>query len=260
MLHGVYVAFTEPGDNGVALARQRVSASPADRASRLAESPAPQTALVRIVIADQHPIFRDGLRRMLETEPGLQIVGETGDPVKLARLISELRPDILLFGLSSTGRFPIETLQAITASDTVVRTIILTTSLHTLEVAEAVRLGTAAGVLSKDSAADVLFKGIASVIAGGYWVGDSAVVNVADSLRKFNVARRRAKAFGLTRRELEIVRAVVNGSTNKQIAQLFSISESTVKRHVTHIFDKLGASNRVEVALFAAHHRLLDSI
>ena len=114
-------------------------------------------------------------------------------------------------------------------------------------------------IRNKDVVARSL-KGIDSVMEGHYWVGDNAVANVAASLRKFNVARRRTKAFGLTYRELEIVRAVVNGHTNKQIAEQFSISESTVKRHVTHIFDKLGASNRIEVALFAAHHRLLDGI
>jgi DNA-binding NarL/FixJ family response regulator len=138
-----------------------------------------------------------------------------------------------------------------------VRTIILTGAIHTPEVVEAVECG-AAGVLSKDSVADVLFKGIDSVMDGHYWVGNAAGSDVAASLRRFNVERRRAKAFGLTRRELEIVRVVVSGYTNKQIAQQFSISESTVKRHVTHIFDKLGASTRIEVALFAAHHRLLD--
>jgi DNA-binding NarL/FixJ family response regulator len=129
--------------------------------------------------------------------------------------------------------------------------------MHAPEVVEAVQFA-AAGVMSKDSAADVLFKGIDSVMDGHCWVGNAAVSDVAASLRKFNIARRRAKAFGLTRRELEIVQVVVSGYTNKQIARHFSISESTVKRHVTHIFDKLGASTRVEVALFAAHHRLLD--
>jgi two-component system, NarL family, nitrate/nitrite response regulator NarL len=214
--------------------------------------------LVRIVIADDHPIFRDGLRRLLETEPRLRIVGETGDAMQVATLVRDLRPDILLFGLSSTRRSPVEVLQEITA-ETMVRTIVLTASIQAPEVVAAVQLG-AAGVLSKDSAAELLFKGIAGVMGGQCWVGDHAVADVAASLRRFNVARRRTKAFGLTHRELEIVRAVVNGYTNKQIAQQFSISESTVKRHVTHIFDKLGASNRIEVALFAAHHRLLDGI
>jgi len=211
------------------------------------------------VIADEHPIFRDGLRRLLESQPRLKIVGETGDAGAIVNLLRDVRPDILLFGLSAAHRSPVETLQEIADSGTSVRTIVLTAAIHSPEVAAAVQCG-AAGVLSKDSAADVLFMGIESVMDGHCWVGNAPVSDMAASLRKFNVARRRAKAFGLTRRELEIVRAVVSGYTNKQIAQQLSISESTVKRHVTHIFDKMGASNRIEVALFAAYHRLLEGV
>ena len=212
---------------------------------------------VRIIVADEHPIFRDGLLRLLEHEERLQIVGETGDGSEVVTLVRNLRPDILLLGFSSSPRSPVKTLEEIAASGTSVRTILLTGSIDTPDVVSAVQLG-AVGVISKESTADVLFKSIDSVMNGHCWVGDNAVSDVASSLRKLNVARRRTKAFGLTRRELDIVRAVVSGHTNKQIAKQFSISESTVKRHITHIFDKLGASNRVEVALFAAHHRLLN--
>jgi DNA-binding NarL/FixJ family response regulator len=219
---------------------------------------APRSESVRIIIADEHPIFRDGLRRLLETRPDLQIVGETGDGSKAAALVRDLAPDILLLGLGASGGAALDVVRT-TASCGSVGTILLASSVDKPEVADAFQLG-ARGVVPKDSAADALFRSIDSVMDGHYWVGDSRVSNVAGGLRKLNVARRRTKAFGLTRRELEIVRAIVSGYTNKQIAQQSSISESTVKRHVTHIFDKLGASNRVEVALFAAHHRLLDGI
>jgi DNA-binding NarL/FixJ family response regulator len=212
--------------------------------------------LVRIIVADEHPIFRDGLLRLLENEERLRIVGETGLGSEVVTLVRELRPDILLLGFSSSPLSPVTTLQEIAASGTSVRTILLTASIDTPDVVAAVQLG-AVGVISKESTADVLFKSIDSVMSGHCWVGDTVVSDVASGLRRLNVARRRTKAFGLTRRELDIVRAVVSGHTNKQIARQFSISESTVKRHITHIFDKLGASNRVEVALFAAHHRLL---
>jgi DNA-binding NarL/FixJ family response regulator len=251
------VIFTVLQDNQRVLARQRRSA-PAG-IPRPAAIPVPATTLVRIVLADEHSIFRDGLRRLLESEPRFRIVGETGDSLEITKLVRELCPDILLFGLSGGRRSPTETLQEIAACGTPVRTIVLTGAIHDPDVVAAVQCG-AAGVLSKDSAADVLFKGIDSVKEGHYWVGNAAVDDVAASLRKLNVARRRTKAFGLTHRELEIVRAMVSGYTNKQIAGQFSISESTVKRHITHIFDKMGASTRIEVALFAAYHRLLDGI
>jgi len=221
-------------------------------------SPAPKGESIRIVIADEYPIFRDGLRRLLETRPDLQIVGETGDGLQAAALIRDLAPDILLLGIGASAAAVLEVVRT-SAMCGSVSTILLTASVDTPEVADAFQLG-ARGVVPKDSAADALFGSIDSVMDGHYWIGDSQVSNVAGSLRKLTVARRRAKAFGLTRRELEIVRAIVDGYTNKQIAKRSSISESTVKRHVTHIFDKLGASNRIEVALFAAHHRLLDCI
>ena len=211
---------------------------------------------VRIIVADEHPIFRHGLLRLLEREGRLRIVGETGDESEVATLVRDLRPDILLLGFSTAPRSPVKMLQEIAATGRPVRTILVTGSIDTPDVVTAGQLG-AVGVISKESTADVLFKGIDSVMKGHCWVGDNAVSDVASGLRKLNVARRRTKAFGLTRRELDIVRAIVSGHTNKQIARQFSISESTVKRHMTHLFDKLGASNRVEVALFAAHHRLL---
>jgi two-component system, NarL family, nitrate/nitrite response regulator NarL len=226
---------------------------------RPAGSPVPRTNTVRIVLAEEQAIFRDGLRRLLETEPRLIVVGETGDRSAVPQFVRDLSPDVLLLGFSSIRQSLVETLREIAACETGVRTIILTGAIQTPEVVEAVQFG-AAGVLSKDSVADVLFKSIDSVMDGHYWVGNAAGADVAASLRKFNVERRRAKAFGLTRRELDIVRVVVSGYTNKQIARQFSISESTVKRHLTHIFDKLGASTRIELALFAAHHCLLDGL
>ena|SRR5438067_4897001 len=212
---------------------------------------------VRILVVDEHPIFRDGLLRLLQREERLRIVGETGDAAEVATLVRDLGPDVLLLGFCSTRRSPVQTLQEIAALGTSVRTILLTGSIDdTPEIASAVQLG-AVGVISKESTTDVLLKSIESVMEGHCWVGDSRVADVGASLRKLNLARRRTKAFGLTRRELDIVRAVVNGCTNRQIARTFAISESTVKRHITHIFDKLGASNRIELALFAAHHQLL---
>ena len=213
---------------------------------------------VRIVIADEQPIFRDGLRLLIETEPGFRIVGEIGNGSEAVARVRELDPDILLLGLA--GGIPLlQTLRDVGAARMSMRIIVLTPSVDTPDVPRALQLG-ARGVVPKDSAADVLFESIRSVASGHYWIGGESVSKVASSLRELETARRRSKAFGLTRRELEIVRAVVSGYTNKEIAERFTISENTVKRHLTHIFNKLGASNRVELALFTAHHRLLDGI
>jgi two-component system nitrate/nitrite response regulator NarL len=220
----------------------------------LAGSPAQP---IRIVIADNHPISRDGLRRLIESEPGLLIVGETSNSSEAWALVRDRQADVLLIDFPADSRTALETLRQVAGSAISVRTIILAENIDSPDLETALQLG-ARGVVVKESAAEVLFSGIRSVIAGHYWIAADHVSDAAASLRALEVQRRRRKAFGLTRRELEIVRAVVAGCTNDEIAQRFAITENTVKSHLTHVFNKLGASNRVELALFAAHHRLLD--
>jgi two-component system nitrate/nitrite response regulator NarL len=213
---------------------------------------------VRIVLADEQPIFRDGLRRLLETEPGLRIVGEARNALEAAVLVATLSPDILLLSLAGAAPFPLEALEQLAATGSPVRTILLTGTVNAPEViSAAIQIG-ACGVVPRDSGPEVLFESIESVMAGNYWVGRECVSNVAASVRRLGDTRRRTRSFGLTRRELEIVHSVLSGNTNKEIARRFSISANTVKRHLTHIFDKVGASNKIELVRFAAHHRLLD--
>jgi two-component system nitrate/nitrite response regulator NarL len=218
------------------------------------------TRAVRIVIADEQPIFRDGLRRLLETFPGLQVVGEAAGDEHAAATIRDLAPDILLLGLPTFGPFRLDALKQLVTAGASVRTILLAApkSVDTFEVfAAAAQLG-ARGVVPKDSPPDALFESIEDVMNGCCWVAGESVSDVLASVRKLDTKRRRALAFGLTRRELEIVRAVTGGETNRTIARRFSISENTVKRHLTQIFDKVGVSSRTELAVFAAHHRVVD--
>ncbi len=221
--------------------------------------PLREPAPVRIMIADDYPIFRDGLRRLLETNPDLQIVGEAPVGAAAVAMVRERQPDLLLLGPPPAAGPAGEMLRQMNEDGLAVRTILLVRAIDMPEVADAWQLG-ACGVLSKDSSADVLFESIESVMGGHFWVGDEPASNVAASMRRFATARRQAHMFGLTKREQDILRAVVDGDTNKEIARRCAISENTVKRHLMHIFNKVGASSRVELALFAAHHRLLDSI
>jgi len=213
---------------------------------------------IRVAIADEFPMFRDGLRRLLEVDPRLRIVG-VAPVLDAAILVRAAEPDILLLGSRSPER-AVETLRELAEARPETRTILLTQSIDADAVARAIELG-AWGVVAKNSAADRLFSSIETVAAGECWVGDHPVDiddDVGASIRRFDYARRQSQSFGLTRRELDIVRAVVNGDTNREIAALLAISQNTVKRHLMHIFNKVGASTRVELALFAAHHRLLD--
>jgi DNA-binding NarL/FixJ family response regulator len=214
---------------------------------------------IRIAIADQQPIFRHGLRRLLETDSRLIIVSETSDRAATATVIRDPRPDILLLGFRGSGRRAIDTLRDLATSGALVRTIILVDHLGTPEIAGALQVG-ARGVLPLDSAPDELFNSIHGVMAGHLWVGPGPTSTMVTSLRKLKAARRRTRAFGLTQREIEIVKGVMAGYSNKQIAETSAISQNTVKSHLARIFDKMGASNRVELVQFAAHHRLLDIV
>jgi DNA-binding NarL/FixJ family response regulator len=213
--------------------------------------------LIDVVIAHGRPIFRDGLRRLLQTQPGLRIVGETRPGFDAAALVRDLRPDILLVDFEPPTTF--ETLQALADSGAAVRTIILAEFVDGANLTKALELG-ARGVVLSDSAADVLFKSIHSVLAGRYWIASDSVVDAPAGLRTLEAELRRRRAFGLTPRELEIVRMVAGGFTNKEIGEKLVIGENTVKSHLTHIFNKVGASSRIELALFAAHHCLINSV
>jgi DNA-binding NarL/FixJ family response regulator len=216
---------------------------------------------VRIVIADDHPIFRDGLRRQLEAEPDLKVMGEASDGAEAVKLARQLKPDILLLDLAMPKHPGLEALRDLSsggASSTPVRVILLTAAAEKGQIVEALQLG-ARGVVLKDSATQLLLKAIHTVMSGEYWVGRESVSNLVQYLRTLvqsSSDEARQKKFGLTPRELEIVAAVVAGYSNKEIAEYFKISEDTVKHHLSNIFDKLGVSTRLELALFAVNQSL----
>src|SRR3954454_4098630 len=213
---------------------------------------------INIVIADDHPIFRDGLRRLLEAEPGLKVIGEACDGAEAVRMVRELRPDILLLDLAMPRHPGLEALRDLGSGQQSVRVILLTAAAEKQQIVEALQLG-ARGVVLKDSATQLLLKSIQTVMAGEYWVGRESVSNLVQSLRTLMQSSHdeaRQKKFGLTPRELEIVSAVVAGYSNKEIAEYFKISEDTVKHHLSNIFDKLGVSTRLELALFAVNQAL----
>jgi len=214
---------------------------------------------IRVLIADDHPIFRKGLRTLLEAESGFAVVGEAGGGEEAVRLSQQLQPDILLLDLAMPGVSGMDALAELSAAPTPVRIILLTAAIEKAEIVKALQLG-AAGVVLKSAPTDLLFKSIRSVIAGQHWIGRDAVTDLVQALRaQLEPPEKPARErFRLTPRELEITSAVVSGLSNKEIARKFSLSEDTVKHHLTNIFDKMGASNRLELALFAVHHRLLE--
>ena len=209
---------------------------------------------VRLVIADDHPVFRDGLRRLLEAEPDYKVIGEASDSAEAVKQARQLKPDILLLDLAMPRHPGMEALRELStpANATPVRVILLTHAIEKSQIVEALQLGTR-GVVLKKSATQVLLKAIQTVIAGECWVLDEPVSDLVQYLRTLMQSTNDEalqKKFGLTPRELEILSAVVAGYSNKEIAEYLKISEDTVKHHLSNIFDKLGVSTRLELRGF----------
>lgn len=215
---------------------------------------------VRILIADDHTIFRDGLRRLLESENEFQVVGEAGDGAEAIPLVQQLHPDVLLLDLAMPRMPGLDTLRELALQKSPVRVILLTAAIEKRQIIEALQMG-ARGVVLKESATQLLMKSIRTVMSGQFWVGREAVGDMVQYLRE-RVASEPpspAKSYGLTRREIDILGTIVAGLSNKEIAQKYTLSEDTVKHHLTNIFDKLGVSSRLELALFAINNKLVET-
>jgi DNA-binding NarL/FixJ family response regulator len=216
-----------------------------------------QAESIRILIADDHTMFRKGLRSLLDAEPGFTVVGEAANGEEAVAASRSLQPDVMLLDMAMPGVSGMEALGELARAPCPMKTIVLTGAIEKAEIVRALQLG-AAGVVLKSCAPELLFKSVRSVMAGQHWIGREAVSDLIKALRSFAEATPAVRPrFGLTPRELEITSAVVSGFSNKEIAKKFTLSEDTVKHHLTNIFDKVGASNRLELALFAVHHRLI---
>jgi two-component system, NarL family, nitrate/nitrite response regulator NarL len=215
---------------------------------------------VRILTVDDHPVFRYGLRRLLESEAGFSVVGEASDGLQAVRLARELSPHVMILDLAMPDRPGLEVLRELDVGHSTLRAIILTAAIEKSDIAQALQLG-ARGIVLKEAATEVIIESIRTVMKGQFWVGRETVSDLVQLLQQLmprNNSTPRTANFGLTQRELEVVTAITAGYTNREIAQKLRLSEQTVKHHVTNIFDKLGLSNRMELVLFAVSHHLVD--
>jgi DNA-binding NarL/FixJ family response regulator len=214
---------------------------------------------INIVISDDHALFREGLRKLLEAEPGMRIVGEAVDGEETVKVVRQLKPHVLLLDLSLPKLSGLEVLAELSKLELQTRTIMLTAAIEREQVVEALELG-ARGIVLKHSALQLLLKCIRCVNEGQYWVGQEGVSDLIHALRRAKPSRNVSAAppnFGLSSREMEVIALIVAGYTNKDLARELGISENTAKHHLTNIFDKLGVSNRLELVLYAVDHGLV---
>jgi DNA-binding NarL/FixJ family response regulator len=215
--------------------------------------------LIRIVIADDHPIFRDGLRKLLTLEDDFRVVAEARDGKEVLEILEEVQPDILLLDLKMPGLDGLTALQKLQNSRTKTKVIVLTASEDKNQFVQAMKFGTC-GIVLKQTATELLIKSIRKVHAGEIWLDSHTTAAV---MRQFSspmdsapLGSRDRDRSPLSQREREIVVLVAQGFKNKEMAEKMFISEQTVKNHLHNIFDKLGVSDRLELALYAIHKNI----
>ena len=216
--------------------------------------------LIKVLIADDHPIVREGLRRLLSLEDDVEVVGEAGDGEATVALSEKLEPDIVLLDLRMPGMDGFGALQRLQRLSKKTRVIVLTASEDKNEFVQAMKLG-CSGIVLKQTASDLIIKSIRKVHAGEIWLDSHTTAAV---MRQFASPTEPSLATGmrsrdrspLSQREREIVALVAQGYKNKEMAEKMFISEQTVKNHLHNIFDKLGVSDRLELALYAIHKGL----
>lgn len=212
----------------------------------------------RILVADDDPIVRGVLRTLLAQTKRFDLVGEASDGQEAVRQTLLLKPDILLLDMLLPLLPGIETLRELTTIAVPVKTILLCSAISKRQIIEALQLG-ARGAILKDSVAE-LEPAADAVMAGQYWIHGKAVSNIIQELREITedvFPRDLPRPLGLTQREMDIISFVTQGISNKEIGKQLGIAEDTVKRHLTHIFDKVGTSTRLELALFAVDRHLV---
>jgi len=209
---------------------------------------------IRILVADDHPVVREGLIAMLSTQADFEIVGEAAHGEEVVQKAQALRPDVVLLDLEMPKMDGVEALRQLRETAPEVRALVFTVFDTDERIIEAVRAG-AQGYLLKGAPRSEVFKAIRIVSQGGSLLEPVVAAKV---LRHMSADTPQHTPQTLTPRESEVLQCLGRGLTNKEIAEALFISERTVKFHVSAILDKLGAGNRTEAVTLAAHRGLLS--
>jgi DNA-binding NarL/FixJ family response regulator len=218
--------------------------------------------VIRVLVVDDHPIVRQGLRSYLSSRPGIDVVGDAGDGEAAIDLVTELRPDVVLMDLAMPGMGGLAAIRAVTELGLGTRILVLTSFSSQDQVIPAIQAG-AAGYLLKDAAPEEVDRAVRAVHQGEGRLDPSvAALVMAQVARDGPPADRGSDGTGgdgvdrLTPRETEVLRLLGEGLSNRALAERLFVSEKTVKTHVSSILAKLGLSDRTQAALYAVHHGL----
>ena len=211
---------------------------------------------VRILIADDHTLVRQGLRRILEGQPGWEVVGESGDGREAVRLAIELKPDIVLLDIAMPHLNGVEAVQQIERRAPGVRVLVLSMYADEAYVTRAVRAG-ASGYLLKDSADVDLIKAITAVAQGKSFFSPAAARIIVDDYARPPGAAPADRFDSLSEREREVFQLVAEGYSNKEVAELLHISPATVETHRAHVMEKLDLHSTAELVLCAVRRGIV---
>jgi DNA-binding NarL/FixJ family response regulator len=207
--------------------------------------------VIRVIVADDHPIVRSGIVGLLDLDPGVEVVGQASDGAEAVALAADLRPDVVLMDLRMPGVSGIEATSRLTAELPGVRVLVLTTYETDDDILGAIEAG-ASGYLLKAAPHEEIVAGIRAVAEGHTVLAPSIAATLVTRMRT-----ERAERPQLTPRELEVLRLVAAGRSNPEIARELFIGEATVKTHLIHVFEKLGVSDRTRAVTLALELGLL---
>jgi two-component system nitrate/nitrite response regulator NarL len=218
---------------------------------------------VRIVILDNHALVRAGIRLLIESRPGMEVVGEAGNLDEGVEILSSLKPDIVLFELNLADQTSSDVISRIIKASDGSRLILVTGAGNSMNLQQAVEDGVM-GVVFKTQSSETLIKAIEKVNSGEVWLERSMIANVLSRLsRNSRPIRKSYEADNiseLSEREKQIVRLIGQGYKNKKISSQLCISETTVRHHLTSIYSKLGVSDRLELLVYAHRTGLVKTV